>query len=130
MNFQAAFSYLKRGHDITLPEWGGFWRWDAQRKTIMMHTRKGEILDIRQSNDMDYTLGFTFRTDWELVKKKEFTPPPPSVPVASPFDELNKPNWKLRPDAIAGGCHICGRYHLGQCPEKYSLSMDNFSYGT
>lgn len=69
MKFQAAFSYLKRGHDITLPEWGGFWRWNEGDKTIHMHTRHGTILDIRKSEDMDYTLGFTFRDDWELVKE-------------------------------------------------------------
>ncbi len=68
MKFQAAFSYLKRGHDITLPEWGGFWRWCEEGKTIHMHTRHGTILDIRQSKDMDYTLSFTFRDDWELVE--------------------------------------------------------------
>ena len=69
MNFQAAFSYLKRGHDITLPEWGGFWRWDTENKTIIMHTRKGELIDIRESLDMDYTIGFMFRGDWELSNK-------------------------------------------------------------
>ncbi len=67
MKFQAAFSYLKRGHAVKLPEWGGYWAWDAMTKTIWMHTRKGEVVDIRDSEDMDYTLSFTFRDDWELV---------------------------------------------------------------
>lgn len=67
MTFQAAFSYLKRGHAITLPEWGGYWAWDADDATIRMHTRKGEIIDVRDSQDMDYTLSFTFRGDWQLV---------------------------------------------------------------
>ena len=70
MNFQAAFSYLKRGHDITLPEWGGFWRWDVENKTIFMHCRNGDVLDIRESKDMDYTIGFMFRDDWALNKEK------------------------------------------------------------
>lgn len=69
MKFQAAFAYLKRGHDLKLPEWGGFWRWDAEAKSIKMHTRYGEVLDMRESKDMDYTLGFTFRDDWEFVKE-------------------------------------------------------------
>ena len=67
MHFQAAYSYMKRGHAITLPEWGGYWTWDEASKTIMMHTRGGDLIDMRQSTDMDYTLSFLFRTDWELV---------------------------------------------------------------
>lgn len=68
MKFEAAFAYLKRGHDIALPEWGGFWRWNDEKKTVMMHTRKGDVLDMRGSNNMDYTIGFMFRDDWQLVK--------------------------------------------------------------
>lgn len=66
MRFQAAYSYLKRGHKIKLPEWGGFWRWEDG--TIFMHTRGGGIIDIRDTEDVDYTISFTFRDDWELVK--------------------------------------------------------------
>lgn len=73
MHFQAAFAYMKRGHAISLPEWGGYWSWDAMTKTIWMHTRKGECIDIRQSEDMDYTLSFTFRDDWELVTDTSIT---------------------------------------------------------
>lgn len=68
MKFQAAFSYLKRGHAIALPEWGGFWQWDSEKKSIKMHTRKGDIIDIRDSEDMDYTISFMFRDDWHLVE--------------------------------------------------------------
>ncbi|WP_423820839.1 hypothetical protein V5738_10900 [Salinisphaera sp. SPP-AMP-43] len=68
MSFQAAFSYLKRGHAITLPEWGGYWSWDDEAKTVQMHTRKGDVIDMRSSLDMDYTIGFMFRNDWRLVK--------------------------------------------------------------
>lgn len=67
MKFQAAYSYLKRGHDIKLPEWGGFWRWNKKINSIDIHTRDGRVLDIRETNDVDYTLGFMFRDDWELV---------------------------------------------------------------
>lgn len=67
MTFQAAYSYCKRGHDIKLPEWGGFWRWDKEKQTIMIHTRRGDVLDIRDTKDVDYTISFMFRTDWELV---------------------------------------------------------------
>lgn len=65
MKFQAAYSYLKRGHKIKLPEWGGYWYWNNE--TIIIHTRTGDELDIRSTEDVDYTIGFTFRDDWELV---------------------------------------------------------------
>lgn len=66
MKFQAAYSYLKQGHNIKLPEWGGFWRWDND--TIMIYTRGGDVLDIRETKSVDYTIGFMFRDDWEIVK--------------------------------------------------------------
>lgn len=66
MHFQAAFSYLKRGHQIKCPEWGGFWVWDDDKKTILMHTRRGDVMDIRESSNIDYTFSFLFRDDWEL----------------------------------------------------------------
>jgi hypothetical protein len=71
MTFQAAYSYIKRGHDIKLPEWGGFWTWNKEQGTIMIHTRHGEVLDIRETKDLDYTIGFLFRNDWQLVERKE-----------------------------------------------------------
>jgi len=68
MRFEAAFAYLKRGHAIRVPEWGGYWKWDDENKTVLMHTRSGRVVDIRRSVDMDYTFSFTFRDDWEIVK--------------------------------------------------------------
>lgn len=69
MRFQAAYSYLKRGHDVKLPEWGGFWRWNKGTQSIDIYTRNNGILDIRATQDVDYTIGFTFRDDWELVEE-------------------------------------------------------------
>jgi len=73
MKFQAAYSYLKRGHKIKLPEWGGYWYWgqapdNAEKGTIFIYTRYGQTLDIRDTEDVDYTIGFMFRDDWELAE--------------------------------------------------------------
>lgn len=73
MNFQAVFAYLKRGHRAALPEWGGYWTWCEEAKTIVMHTRDGGVIDIRDSEDWDYTLSFMFRNDWELLDPEEVT---------------------------------------------------------
>ena len=41
---------------MKLPSWGGYWLWDEEKQTIMMHCRPqdsdegiGEILDIRET---------------------------------------------------------------------------------
>jgi hypothetical protein len=69
MKFKDAFTYLKNGQDIKLPEWDGFWRWNSISKTIIMHLKTGELLDIKESPDMDFTLSFMFRDDWVLIDK-------------------------------------------------------------
>lgn len=65
MKFQAAFNQMKLGTPIKLPEWGGFWAWDDQQKTINIHLREGDVIDIRRSHNMDYTISHMFRDDWQ-----------------------------------------------------------------
>ena len=67
MRFQAAYSYMKNGHALALPEWGGYWEWDSNAQTILIRTRKGESLDIRETDNLDYTMSFIFRDDWYIV---------------------------------------------------------------
>jgi hypothetical protein len=78
MKFQAAYSYLKRGHKIKLPEWGGYWYWKpddgfGEKGTIIIRTRYSTELDIRDTSDLDYTISFMFRDDWELVEEERFS---------------------------------------------------------
>lgn len=68
MKFSAAYIYLKRGHKIKLPEWGGYWYWDKEKETIIIHTRTGEEFDIRETEDVDYTMSFICRNDWQLAE--------------------------------------------------------------
>lgn len=68
MKFQAAYAYLKRGHAITLPEWGGFWSWEEYEQTIFMHLRNGDVMELTDTPDLDYTLSFMFRDDWEILR--------------------------------------------------------------
>ena len=65
MNFKEAYEALKQGARITLPEWAGFWKWE--NGTIKMYCKDGRVLDIRDSENVDYTITFTFRDDWEIV---------------------------------------------------------------
>ena len=53
MQFDVALKLMKEGQKVKLPSWGGFWAWDEEKQTILMHCRKQdsdtgkEILDIR-----------------------------------------------------------------------------------
>lgn len=65
MIFKEAYEALKQGAAIKVPEWAGFWKWEDD--SIKMHCKDGRILDIRETEDVDYTLKFIMRDDWEVV---------------------------------------------------------------
>lgn len=39
--------------------------------SIKMHCKDGRVLDIRETENVDYTLNFIMRDDWEIVGKAE-----------------------------------------------------------
>lgn len=55
MKFSEAFTKMKNGGKVKLPSWGGFWCWDEDKKTIMMHCKDGVVLDVRQTDNTVYT---------------------------------------------------------------------------
>ena len=44
MKFSEAFKLMKQGAKVKLPSWGGFWFWDPEKKTIIMHKLKNYVL--------------------------------------------------------------------------------------
>lgn len=64
MEFNVAYNLMKKGTKIKLPEWEGYWYWDEKKNTIMIHTKEGTELDIRESEDMDFTMKNICRNDW------------------------------------------------------------------
>lgn len=38
MNFETAFKMMKEGKKVKLPSWGGYWEWNDEKQTIIMHT--------------------------------------------------------------------------------------------
>lgn len=64
MEFNVAYNLMKKGAKIKLPEWEGYWYWDEKKNTIMIHTKDGTELDIRESEDMDFTMKNICREDW------------------------------------------------------------------
>lgn len=65
VQFKEAYEALKQGAIIKCPEWAGYWKWEDD--SIKMYCKDGRILDIRETEDVDYTLGFILRDDWEIV---------------------------------------------------------------
>lgn len=65
MKFSEAYEALKQGAKIKMPEWAGFWA--MEDGNIKMHCKDGRVMDIRETEDIDYTLGFIMREDWILV---------------------------------------------------------------
>ena len=39
MKFDQALQLMKKGDKMKLPSWGGYWCWDNEKKTVMMHMR-------------------------------------------------------------------------------------------
>lgn len=67
MNFKDAFKAMKASSKVKLPSWGGYWYWDNEKQTIIMHTKDGEELDIRKTERVEYTLGNILSDEWVIA---------------------------------------------------------------
>lgn len=71
MKFEQALKEMKNGTPMKLPSWGGYWCWDEEKQTIMIHCRQrdadegqGEVLDIRETQRVEYTLMNILSDEW------------------------------------------------------------------
>lgn len=69
MTFKKAFEALKNGYKIKLPSWGGYWV--KEDDAIKMVTKSGEVIDIRDSKDIFYTVGFMTSDEWEIAEESD-----------------------------------------------------------
>lgn len=73
MNFSEVFKLMKQGHKAKLPSWGGYWTWDEEKQTILMHCRPENSdngkpnLDIRETQRVEYTLSNIMSDEWILA---------------------------------------------------------------
>lgn len=65
MVFKEAFEALKQGKKIKLPHWTGYWK--VEDNGVKMFCKDGRVLDLRESEDIFYTLGNIVADDWEVV---------------------------------------------------------------
>lgn len=77
MNFTQALEEMKAGAKVKLPAWGGCWYWDEEKQTVMMQCRakdsdegQGDLLDIRETQRVEYTLLNMQRDDWVLANRE------------------------------------------------------------
>lgn len=70
MNFSEAFALMKRGEKVKLPSWAGYWYWSKEKQTIIMHTKDGADMDIRETQIPDYTFGNIAMDEWVLADGK------------------------------------------------------------
>lgn len=65
MNFTNALEALKVGYKVKLPSWAGYWKKDGD--TVKMYCKDGRVLDIRETEDVFYTLANIVSDEWEVV---------------------------------------------------------------
>lgn len=77
MNFIEAMKAMKEGHKVKLPSWGGYWCWDAEKETVMIHCKPedsdrpdGGILDIRETQRVEYTLSNVASDEWVIADEE------------------------------------------------------------
>ena len=68
MKFAEAFAAMKEGYRAKLSHWkSGYWEYDPDGDRIMMHCSDGRILEIRETDDLSFTLENIMSDDWILV---------------------------------------------------------------
>lgn len=67
MKFEQALKAMKQGAKVKLPSWGGYWYWSKEKQTIIMHTKDGAEIDIRETQIPDYTFSNIASDEWVLA---------------------------------------------------------------
>ena len=73
MKFAEALKEMKAGNKVKLPSWGGYWCWDEEKQTILMHCRPGNsdtgnpVMDIRETQRVEYTLQNVCSDEWIIA---------------------------------------------------------------
>ncbi|WP_075809808.1 DUF2829 domain-containing protein [Clostridium perfringens] len=71
MKFGLALSLMKQGFKVKLPSWSGYWCWEDN--TIMMYCKDGQVLDIRNTDRVEYTMSNIASENW-VIANEENTP--------------------------------------------------------
>ena len=69
MKFAEALEALKQGAKIKLPSWKGYWA--KEDNTVKMYCKDGRVLDIRETEDVFYTLKNISSEEWMLAEEAD-----------------------------------------------------------
>lgn len=67
MSFKEAFKMMKRGYLVRRHDWKGYWYWNPHKSTIILMCGNGRVLDIRETEDVNFTMNNILSDDWEEV---------------------------------------------------------------
>lgn len=67
MRFIEAFKAMKEGHKVKLPSWAGYWVYREDTGTIWMHCKGGNVLEIRETDRLSYTLENICSDEWVIA---------------------------------------------------------------
>ena len=73
MRFEQALELMKQGHKVKLPSWGGYWEYEVEGDHIWMHTKDNNVLEIRETERLSYTIGNILSDEW-IIADEENTP--------------------------------------------------------
>ena len=73
MRFEQALELMKQGHKVKLPSWGGYWEYEAEGERIWMHTKDNNVLEIRETERLSYTIENILSDEW-IIADEENTP--------------------------------------------------------
>ena len=106
MNFASALFALKRGHKIKRHHWTGYWR--LENGEVMMHTWDGKCINVRDSEDMLYTMenmayfGLPSARIMELIAAEIIMNGKP-IPIMMPYSKAKGRNVSVDPNSVKIG---------------------------
>ena len=67
MNFASALFAMERGHKVRRSHWSGYWY--IKDGELLIHCYNGQELNLRDSEDMVYTLRNISCDDWKILPR-------------------------------------------------------------
>ena len=67
MKFKEMLRPLREGKKVKLAFWSGYWQKDGNE--IVMHCHDGRVLNIRESDNIFWTLENICSDEWEIVEE-------------------------------------------------------------
>ena len=64
MKFEEVFPRLLEGYYARRKDWKGYWVWE--NNTIMIYCKDGEVLDIRKTKNVKFTIENMLADDWMI----------------------------------------------------------------